>query len=142
MNDLQAILEGLEDRELDYVLERSKVSKDSQALRAMGISPGTFYGWEKNKRDHLNELAQELKRASAVRATMILQGAVEEAANVKIEGLKEKRDKRLKQNVATEILDRQLGKPTQRQETELSTKDDKPIFIVSHIEDDSAADQD
>ena len=117
MDELQAILDKLEDRELDYVLERSKVSKDSEAFRAMGISPSTFYGWDKERREYLAETAQRLKRANAVRATMVLQGAVEKAAQVKVSGLESRKDN-VKQGAATEILDRMLGKPTQRQEVD------------------------
>ena len=126
MDNLQAILDGLEDRELDYVLERSKVSKDSEAFRAMGISPSTFYCWPKERREHLAEVAQRLKRASAVRAMMILQGATEEAAQIKVDGMRQKRDKRIQQACSTEIMDRVLGKPTQKQEV----KTDEKINIV------------
>ena len=137
MNDLRTILYQLEDRQLDYVVERSRVNSDAEAYRNCSISKAAFYKLPAEKREELNDLAQQLKRESALRAVLILSDATEKAAQVKVAGLDNRKDN-IKQAAATEILDRQLGKPMQRQETELSTKGDKPIFIVSHgVEDDS-----
>jgi hypothetical protein len=76
------------------------------------MSEGWLY-----KRDYedLNSRADILRKDKALRAVLILGEAVEEAAKVKVAGLKA-RDERIKQAVATEILDREFGKPTQRQE--------------------------
>jgi len=115
MNDLKTILDQLEDNRLDYVLARSKTKSDADGIRNSGVGKTTFYGWDKEERDKLNELAQKLKRETAIRALMLLQDAVEEAATVKIQGMKS-RNEHIKQNAASEILDRQLGKPTQRTE--------------------------
>jgi hypothetical protein len=59
---------------------------------------------------------------------MVIQEAAEEAARVKVAGLKS-RDERMKQHAATEILDRNIGKP--KQGIDLTSKDEK-IQIVAY----------
>lgn len=115
MNDLRTDLDQLEDSRLDYVLERSKVNSDSQGYKNAGIAKTTFYGWSAEERKKLNDIAQSMKRNRAIAVNMVLQDAAEQAAITKVEGLKS-RNERIKQDVATEILDRVAGKPTQRQE--------------------------
>jgi hypothetical protein len=61
---------------------------------------------------------------------MILEDSVEEAAQIKIAGLKA-RDERIKQSASTEILDRMLGKP--KQSIEHTGEGGKPIEIVEVI---------
>jgi heptaprenylglyceryl phosphate synthase len=110
MDDLRDYLEQLKDSRLDYVMARSKCNSDSEAYRQAGISKPVFYRWLPEEREKLNDLAQRVKRETATRALMVLQDAAEQAALVKTKGL-ESRDERVKQAVATEILDRTVGKP-------------------------------
>lgn len=119
MDELQTLLDQLQDKRLDYVMARSRVSSDRQAYTDAGISRQTFYCWPTEEREMLNDIAQQLKRARALRALQILQDAAEEAAMVKVEGLRS-RNERVKQDVATEILDRNLGKPNQPVSSEVS----------------------
>lgn len=113
MNNLQIELNQLEDQRLAYVMARSKVNSDAQGHKEAGITHATFYSWKKEERKKLNELAQKIKREIALRAIMILQDATEEAAIVKVHGLKS-RNEHIKQGVATEILDRGIGKVTDK----------------------------
>jgi hypothetical protein len=109
MDSLQTELDKLSDQRLDYVMARSRVNSDSRGHKDAGVSHASFYLWPANEREHLNALAQRVKRENAFRAMRILQEAVEEAAKVKVSGLKS-RDERVKQGVATEIIDRIAGK--------------------------------
>jgi alanyl-tRNA synthetase len=115
MNDLRAELDQLQDARLDYVLARSKVNSDAQGYKDAGVSKATFYSWPAEEREQLNELAQRIKREVATRVLMVLQDSAEQAATVKVAGLKS-RNEHIKQDVASEILDRILGKATQRAE--------------------------
>lgn len=115
MDTLQTELAKLSDHRLNYVMARSKVNSDAAAYRDAGIPKASFYKWEQAERDSLNDLAMRIKRETAFQAIMILQEAAEKAAQVKVDGL-DARDPRIKQAAATEILDRIVGKPTQRQE--------------------------
>ena len=101
-------------------MARSRVNSDAQGIKDSGVSKATFYSWKLEEREHLNTLAQRIKREAATRVMMVLQDASEIAANVKVGGLKS-RNEHIKQDVATEILDRIVGKATQR--TELTGKD-------------------
>jgi len=112
MDDLRTILDGLEDAKLDYVWERSRARSDAEAIRKSGISRSTFYSWSKEERARLNGYAQELRRRRKLVAELYLQEAVEEAAKVKVAGLKSRKE-HIRQAVATEILDRTVGKPAQ-----------------------------
>ena len=111
----RAILDQLDDYELAYVHERSKVRTDADGYRNAGIGKATFYTWPKEKRNHLNELAQQLKRERLIRIQMVIDDAAESAAEVKVEGLKSKKEY-IRQAVATEILNRTVGSPAERHE--------------------------
>jgi len=127
MGSIRDELEKLEDKHLSYVTERSRVSSDADGYRNAGISKNTYYGWPNEVRDHLNDLAQRMKREAALKIHMILEEHAEEAATVKVDGLKSRKE-HIKQAVATEIMDRLAGKPTQRQE--VSGPDNGPIEIA------------
>jgi len=127
MNDLRTELDQLEDQRLDYVMARSRVNSDAQGYRDANIPKATFYSWAEDERKRLNDLAQRVKREVATRALMILQEAAEQAAKVKVEGLKNRNDN-IKQAAASEILDRIIGKPTQRQE--VTGKDGGPVEMT------------
>jgi len=86
MSDLRTELDKLTDQRLDYVIARSRVNTDSQALRDAGINRSSFYSWTLEERTALNELAQRVKREVALRAVMVLQDAAEDAAQVKVSG--------------------------------------------------------
>jgi len=117
------VFEGLDGRETAYVLARSDAFSNNQALKVCGFS----IGWLRNKDiDDLNSRAESLRKDKAMRAAMILSEAVEEAARIKVAGLKV-RDERIKQSVATELLERELGKVPQR--TELTGADGGAIEV-------------
>ena len=122
MDELTTRLDQIEnDRQLDYVLARAEVSTDKDGYTDAGIHKTTFYEWSKETREYLNGLARELKLEVALKAKLVLRAATKEAAEVKVKGLTN-RDERIKQGAATEILDRMLGKPVQKQETKTDEK--------------------
>ncbi len=112
MNRTSTVFDTLDERETAYVLARSDAVSNAEALRNCGFSKG----WLNNRNiDELNSRADRLRKDKAVRAVMLLSDAVEEAAKVKIAGLRV-RDDRIKQAVATEIIERELGKVPQKSE--------------------------
>lgn len=124
MKRLDSVFEGLDERETAYVLARSDSVSNSEALKKCGMSEGWLY---KRNYEDLNARADILRKDKALRAALILGEAVEQAAKVKVAGLKV-RDERIKQAVATEILDREFGKPTQRQEV---TGKDGGVIVIN-----------
>jgi hypothetical protein len=130
MTQLSNAFEGLDAREIEYVKARANANSNSNALKKAHLSQG----WLRNRdADDLFKRAMTFKADTVYRAQMILEEAVEEAAMVKASGLKV-RDERIKQAVATEILDRKFGKPSQQ--TELTAKGGAPLSITVKLVDD------
>jgi len=119
MSELGTILDGLEDVKLDFVFERSKSRSDAQALKKVGVASSTFYKWPATERKRLADLAQEVKRNRTIQALRIIDAAAEKAAEVKVAGL-DSRKEYIRQNTASEILDRTVGKTPERHEADVT----------------------
>lgn len=129
MDDLRTILDALEERELDYVVERSKTTKDKPAYEAAGVARSTWYEWPTEHREYLTDLALRLKRQRTLKALMILDDNAEEAAKELI-NLLDAESESVRLNAAKEILDRTTGKPAQRVQNEHTGKDGGAIVIT------------
>jgi hypothetical protein len=122
--DLRQELEQLEDNKLAYVLARSKTTSVKKACKDADISTSTFYAWEEH--DRLDELANLMKVDRAIEVEMRLRDALPDAVQTIIDGLNERRyDTKFK--AAVEILDRTLGKSTQKQE--INAKVDGEVVV-------------
>jgi hypothetical protein len=138
MDDLIAKLQDLKPEELDYVMARSSNNSVAAACKEANLSQSTVYRWD--NREELDELAAALRLDRHIEVELKLRQALPDAVEVVIDGLKERRYSE-KFRAAIEILDRTMGKPTQRidQKTEHSGKVE---LIVEWDEDDAASDQD
>ena len=116
MDDFRTELKTLDERELSYVIARSKFNSDNKALKDCGISSSTFYGWDEDKREHLNSLALKFKQDTAIRALMKLQDHAEEAVDVITSLMTKSRNDNVKLKAAQDVADRTIGKPTQKTE--------------------------
>ena len=119
MSELGAILDTLEDAKLDYVFERSKAHSDRVAIKKAGIANSSFYKWPAAERKRLAELAQQVRRDRTIQALRVIDAAAEKAADVKVAGLDSKKEY-IRQNTASEILDRTIGKTPERHEAEVT----------------------
>jgi hypothetical protein len=126
MDDLRTELDSLDERQLAYVVARSKCLSDSKALKESEIPRATFYSWDVSERKKLNELAQRFKRETAMRVLMNLQEHAEEASLV-VAGLMKSRNDNIKLKSAQDILDRVVGKASQP--VELTGKDGGAIVV-------------
>lgn len=115
MDTLRTQIENLEPLKAQWVYARATVRTDKEAYRAIGVSHSAFYKWPEKERAELREMAGRLKADVQLRVMQMLEDAAEDAAQVKVAGLKSRHDS-IKQSVASEILDRVLGKAIQRQE--------------------------
>jgi ACT domain-containing protein len=121
MDDLIKKLQELKPEELDYVMARSSTNSIASACKEANLSQSTVYRWD--NRDQLDELAAALRLDRHIEVELKLRDALPDAVQVVIEGLKERRyDTKFK--AAVEILDRTMGKATQKidQRTEHSGK--------------------
>jgi hypothetical protein len=133
MDNLRTLLDSLEDRKLDYVIERSKVRNDKTAYTAAGIGKTAFFAWGTEERERLNDLAQRIKREAATRALMVLQDKAEEAAKIKADGLTSNNE-HIRQDAASDILDRILGRAAQRQELDVTSNGENPFMTMEAAE--------
>lgn len=126
LDDLRTEMNRLDDRELAYVIARSKAVSDSKALKDSGIASSTFYGWEESRREKLNKLAQKFKRETAMRVLMIMQDNAERAAKT-VTNLMDSRNENIKLKASQEVLDRSVGKAAQP--VEVSGKDGENLVV-------------
>lgn len=94
----------------DYVIARAKTDTIIDALREIDKSRSWYDAMPAEQRNMLEELADELHYEISLRAVYVLQASALKAAEIKVEGLKSG-DPKLRQRVASEILDRAVGKP-------------------------------
>lgn len=102
-----------------FVVAMQECATKKEAAEAIGLEPDTVYRWPGIVDEAINALSSDVEAA----VWDILQSSAAKAAMVKVAGLDEN-DDRLRQAVASEILDRFLGKPTQRHEITHTWQDD------------------
>jgi hypothetical protein len=136
MDNLATILDGLEDAELAYVIERSKVTSDKAGYDNAGVSKSAFYKWEPDRRDELNKRAQALKTNRAIMAELIFVDALEKAAQLMVDQLDSKKE-HIAQSAAKDILDRAMGSAVQKVDLTSGGEKMQPIqFIEVEVDSD------
>jgi len=128
MDELHTEINQLKDARLDYVNARSIVNSDAQAIKDSKVPKATFYSWSKEERDHLNNIAQRMKRDVVFRMVKMLQDAGEDAVTALLKTMKSKNEN-VKQKASIEVIDRILGKPSQNVKAEVTGADGKGIVI-------------
>ena len=123
MDNLRDRLLRLQDNQLDYVIARSKATSVRKACDDIDISTSTLYSWD--NREELEILANELKVDRYIEVEMKFRNALPDAADIIIDGMyKDKDGQRYSTRFrsAVEVMDRGIGKATQRvdQKTEHS----------------------
>ena len=110
-----------------FVVAMQDCATKKEAAEAIGLQPDTVYRWPDLVDTAIQVLSDDIEGA----VLDILTSSAAKAALVKVAGLDDD-DDRLRQAVASEILDRILGKPTQRQEL---TGADGGRLIVEYVND-------
>ena len=129
-SELGSICARLTVDQLRFVTARFNCSTDKEAARDIGISPDTVTYWKRSGVP-IDDAVKLLAFDGVIMAREILRRSVAEAAAVKRAGLQSK-DEKIRQNASTEIMDRELGKPTQRVESKGEVKNE---VIVSYVDD-------
>jgi hypothetical protein len=119
---LAEILPQLNANQLRYLAVRHDCSSDLEAASALGIKVNTIYDWPPVVKEALNLMLHD----GVVIASEILRRNSSKAAAIKAAGL-DSEEERIRQDSASEILDRTLGKPMQR--NEISGPDGTPLFV-------------
>lgn len=120
---LSEVLEHLTVDQMRFVVARQEFATKKEAALSMGIEPDTVYHWPKFVDEairltalKIHESAVELRKRNLLKAMLI-----------KVSGL-DSDDASIQQKVATEIIEAELGKPTQKQEW--MTKSTQPLQVV------------
>jgi len=113
VTELRTELDRLDEKQLAYVIARSKCVSDAKAIEDSGIPRSTFYRvWDETTRARLNGLAQRFKRETAAQVLLVMQESAVTAAEA-IVGLVKSRNENIKLKAAQDVLDRVGGKATQ-----------------------------
>lgn len=113
MGKVDDLLQDATIEQRKWVIARLSHNSDLRAAQAVGLHRNTVGSWPNKAK--LDEAVMLLLTEPREAALAIIQDALTEAARIKAEGLKSKKEE-VAQSAASEILDRVLGKPTQRQE--------------------------
>lgn len=120
--DFRAMWERLTPTQRRFVVAMQSHATKKDAAESIGIAPQTTYNWNGD----VDEIVNYIRDETALAMLGILASAGSEAAMVKVSGL-QSGDEKVAQAAASEILDRNLGKPTNR--TELTGADGGKLVI-------------
>ena len=134
MDDLRAELDTITDeRELAFVMARSRYTKDKPAYEEAGYSRSVWYDKPNERRDYLVDVALQLKRQRTIAALMQLDRNAEQAAQVLTDLLQSEKDS-VKLRAAQDILDRTTGRPVQKQEIGGTGPDGALRLIIEQVD--------
>jgi hypothetical protein len=125
---LEQALAQLNTNQIRFLIARQDCGSDREAALAVGVSPNTVKDW-KQKGAPLDEALRLMVADGLTTAMHLRRRHLGRAMAVKVAGL-EVDDDRLRQNVATEIIEWEMGKATQKQEVAIAGE------ILVRIDDD------
>lgn len=124
--ELGEVIKDFSVDQIKFIVARQGCSTDRAAAEAIGVSPETVKSWK--RRGVPIDAAAQLMAVDYVSAAMELRRrALIKAMTVKVGGL-DSTDEGQRQRVATEIIEWEMGKATQRQE--LTGPAGGPIVII------------
>ena len=110
-SNLDAVLNKLTVDQVRFVVNRLNFTTDKESAKEIGVSVDTVKKW-KYKGAPIDEAVRLLARDGLVIAQHIRRRNLAKAMQVKVDGLDVK-DNHIKQRVATEIIDWEMGKARQ-----------------------------
>lgn len=120
-----ATLRQLTVDQIRFVIARQESGSDKEAAESISVSPNTVKDW-KYKGAPIDEAVRLMACDGLVVARELRRRHLAKAMAVKVRGL-DSEDERLRQNVATEVIEWELGKATQPQDV----KHEGKIVLVS-----------
>lgn len=110
-NELEGLIERLTVDQIRFVVARQEHNTDKEAAEDLGISPDTVKSW-KRKDIPIDRACALLASDGLIVATNIRRRNLSKAMLVKVTGL-DSEDERLRQGVATEIIEWEMGRAKQ-----------------------------
>jgi len=120
---LEEVLTQLSTDQVRFVIARQDVSTDKEAAEGIGIKPNTVYNWPAM----VKEAVQLMAADGLIVAQHIRSRNVAKAMQVKVAGL-DSGDERIRQGVATEVIEWEMGKATQG--IDVSGKSSVAIHVI------------
>lgn len=107
-DELSSILDQLSTDQIRFVVARQECATDKEAAEAIGIKPDTVYHWPDAVKDAVRLMAHD----GIIVARNVRRRNLAKAMLIKVAGL-DSEDERMRQGVATEIIEWEMGKATQ-----------------------------
>jgi len=125
VNRLQELLKLFTPEQLNYIAVRPFVRWDKDAAKQIGVAAETVSRWE--NKGEIDEAVSLMLNDGVLTAKEILGRSLAKAA-IEITQELDHKSVAVRHKAATEILDRQLGKPGQK--LDLTTGEEKINFII------------
>ena len=109
---LATVLRQLTSDQIRFIVARQEVATDKEAAEAIGVKPDTVYQWKSRYGAPIDEAVRLMIADGLVVAGELRRRNLAKAMAVKVAGLDDA-DSKLRQGVATEIIEWEMGKPTQ-----------------------------
>jgi hypothetical protein len=130
---LAEILRKLSTVQIRYCVARLDTKTDKQAALDIGITDNVVKGWNfDGEKELVDEAIQLMAYDGVITALEIRRRNLAKAMAVKADGLNSDND-RLKQEVATEIIEWEMGKATQPTDLTTNGKDIQPTIVNLYI---------
>jgi len=107
IGELAKILNQLTITQLRFIVARNESKSDREAAEAIGISPSTVKGWD--NKAQVDEAIRLMLFDGVIMARTLRRRNLAKAMAVKVSGL-DSVDEKLRQSVATEIVEWEMGK--------------------------------
>jgi hypothetical protein len=114
---LSEIVSQLTITQLRYIVARNESKSDKEAAETIGIIPATVKGWE--NKALVDDAVRLMLSDGVITARELRRRNLAKAMAVKVAGL-DRDNEKIKQDVATEIIEGELGKAIQRNEINAS----------------------
>lgn len=114
-NELVDTLRDLSTDQIRFVVARQEFSKDKDAARSVRVSAATVKRW-KQEGVPIDLAVRQMATDGVIVARELRRRNLAKAMAVKVKGL-DSADDKLRQSVATEVIEWELGKATQKNET-------------------------
>lgn len=112
--------------QIRFVVARQECPTDKEAAESIEIDPSTVCYW-KRKGAPVDDAVRLMAMDGLIVARHIRRRSLAKAMMVKAAGL-DTNDERLRQNVATEIIEWEMGKATQKQE--ITGEDGNALHVI------------
>lgn len=124
-NRFSELLSQLTPNQLRFVVARQDYTTDKDTAEAIGISPDTVYRWNGVVKEAIQLMAEDIvSTAAAIRKRNLAK-----AMMVKVAALDDP-DVNVRQKAATEIIEGEMGRPTQRAQHEHTGADGGAIEVT------------